>query len=65
MKMAAFWDVAPCGLGAQVIALIMEAVRTFETSVNFNVTTGRCIPEDSKLQKLECCEAIPFPKYMV
>jgi hypothetical protein len=26
--------------------LIMEAVRTFETSVNFNVTTRRYIPED-------------------
>jgi hypothetical protein len=24
----------------------MEAVRTFETSVNFNVTTRRYIPED-------------------
>jgi hypothetical protein len=28
----------------------MEAVRTSETSVNFNVTTRRYIPEDSKLQ---------------
>jgi hypothetical protein len=27
----------------------MEAVRTFETSVNFNVTALRYIPEDSKL----------------
>jgi hypothetical protein len=27
----------------------MEAVRTSETSVNFNVTTRRYIPEDSKL----------------
>jgi hypothetical protein len=32
-----------------VIALMMEAVRTSETSVNFNVTTWRYIPEDSKL----------------
>jgi len=31
------------------IALMMEAVRTSETSVNFNVTTRRYIPEDSKL----------------
>jgi hypothetical protein len=30
-------------------ALMMEAVRTSETSVNFNVTTRRYIPEDSKL----------------
>jgi hypothetical protein len=28
---------------------LMEAVRTAETSVNFNVTTRRYIPEDSKL----------------
>jgi hypothetical protein len=31
------------------IDLMMEAVRTSETSVNFNVTTRRYIPEDSKL----------------
>jgi hypothetical protein len=29
----------------------MEAVRTSETSVNFNVTTRRYVPEDSKLQQ--------------
>jgi len=28
---------------------MMEAVSTSETSVNFNVTTRRYIPEDSKL----------------
>jgi hypothetical protein len=28
---------------------MMEAVHTSETSVNFNVTTRRYIPEDSKL----------------
>jgi hypothetical protein len=33
------------------IALIMEAVSISETSVNFNMTTWRCIPEDSKLHK--------------
>jgi hypothetical protein len=31
------------------IALMMEAVRTFESSVNFNVTTQPYIPENSKL----------------
>jgi hypothetical protein len=31
------------------VALMMEAVRTSESSVNFNVTTRRYIPEDSKL----------------
>jgi hypothetical protein len=33
------------------IALMMEAVRTSETLVNFNVTTRRYIPEDFKLHK--------------
>jgi hypothetical protein len=32
-----------------VVSLMMEAVRTSETLVNFNVTTLRNIPEDSKL----------------
>jgi hypothetical protein len=31
------------------IALMMEAERTSETPVNFNVTTRRYIPEDCKL----------------
>jgi hypothetical protein len=33
---------------ASIMAQIMEAIRTSETSVNFNVTTRRCVPEDSK-----------------
>jgi hypothetical protein len=33
----------------RVIALMMEAERTSETSVNFNVTTRLYTPEDSKL----------------
>jgi hypothetical protein len=33
-----------------MIALMMEAVHTSETSVNLNLTTRRYIPEDSKLQ---------------
>jgi hypothetical protein len=33
-----------------MIALMTEAARTSETSVNFKVTTRRYIPEDSKLQ---------------
>jgi hypothetical protein len=47
-----FWDVAPCGhveVGRSFIALMMNAVRIFETSAHFNVTTRRYIPEDSKL----------------
>jgi hypothetical protein len=34
---------------AASIVRAMKAVRTSETSFNFNVTTRRCIPEDSKL----------------
>jgi hypothetical protein len=36
------------------VALMMEAVRTSETSVHFNVTTWRYIPEDSKLHTRRC-----------
>jgi hypothetical protein len=42
IKMTVFWDVAPCNL----VALIMEAVGTSETSVNFYQTTWHNIPED-------------------
>jgi hypothetical protein len=44
MKMAVFWDVAPCSLVeitavsemlAAIIALMMETASTSETSVNF------------------------------
>jgi hypothetical protein len=52
MKFRVFWDVAPCSpvkVDRRFIALMMEAVRTSETSVNFNVTTLHYIPEDSKL----------------
>jgi hypothetical protein len=31
---------------ASIIRVVMEAVRTSETSVNSNETTQRCIPED-------------------
>jgi hypothetical protein len=34
-----------------IFSLMMEAIRTSETSVNFNVTTRLYIPEDSKLKK--------------
>jgi hypothetical protein len=34
---------------ASIMRAMMEAVRTTETTVNFNVTTRRYIPEDSKL----------------
>jgi hypothetical protein len=58
-KFRIFWDVAPCShVGVDlrfrgkyclhhqaIIALMMEAVRTSETSVNFSVTTRRYIPK--------------------
>jgi hypothetical protein len=48
MMFRAFWDVSEVRT-ASIIALMMHAVRTSETSVNFNVTTRRYISEDSKL----------------
>jgi hypothetical protein len=43
--MTVFWDVALC----RAIALMMEAVRTSESSVNFYETIRHNIPEDSHL----------------
>jgi hypothetical protein len=52
MKMTVFWDIAPsslietdCPLTGMIIAFIMEAVCTSETSVYFNATTWHYIPE--------------------
>jgi hypothetical protein len=44
-------DVAPCSLVEieRPIALIMEAVGTFDTPVNFYETAWRNIPEDRHL----------------
>jgi hypothetical protein len=58
MKFRVFWDVLRCSQvdvdrrfrGAYCfIALMMEVVRTSETSVNIYLTTRQYIPEDSKL----------------
>jgi hypothetical protein len=51
MKMTVFWDVAPCSLVevSLLIALMMEAESTSETSVNFYQTTRRNNPEDGRL----------------
>jgi hypothetical protein len=35
-----------------MIALMMEAAHTSETSVNIYLTTGQYIPEDSKLRNI-------------
>jgi hypothetical protein len=64
MKVTVFWDVAPCSLvevyqhfrGAcclhhqDIITLMLEAVTTPETSVNFYQMTQCNILEDSHLQ---------------
>jgi hypothetical protein len=39
---------------AFTFALMVEAVRTSETSVKINLTTRRYIPEHSKLQTRRC-----------
>jgi hypothetical protein len=52
MKFRAFWDVAPCNLVG--VALMLEAVRTSETSVCSNETTWRYIPGGDNLQALVC-----------
>jgi hypothetical protein len=62
MNMTVFWDVAPCNLvgfvrhfgGAYFIALMMEAVSTFETSVSLYQTTGATSSEDGHLQHSDC-----------
>jgi hypothetical protein len=65
MKVTFFWDIAPCALvlvdqcfGGNYchhqIALIMETVSTYETSVNFYDSTGRNIPESSHPQTSRC-----------
>jgi hypothetical protein len=52
MNLRVFSDVAPCSHveydqgDESFIALVMEAVHNSETSINFNVTTQRYIPED-------------------
>jgi hypothetical protein len=61
MKMAVFWVVAPCKLvevyklfrgHRGLIALMMEAARTYETLVNFYQTARRYKPEDSHIHFL-------------
>jgi hypothetical protein len=59
LEMRVFWDIAPYSLArvdrrfrrAYIIrAMMMEAVRTSETSVYCSETIWRYIPEDSRLQ---------------
>jgi hypothetical protein len=58
MKMLTVWNIAPYSLvevnrrfrGAYYLALIMEAVWTYETSVFFDETIRRYIPDDYHFQ---------------
>jgi hypothetical protein len=45
---------------ASIIALMMEAVRTSEMSVNIQLRTQQYIPEDSELQS---CSTFPVSKH--
>jgi hypothetical protein len=59
--MSALWNVHPCGLvegdrpfrGA-MLALIMDVIRTSETSVYFHETTKPYVPENCHLQTEIC-----------
>jgi hypothetical protein len=72
MKMAVFWVEAPCSLvevsevlaASIIIALMMEAVRTSETLVNFYQTTRCNNPEDSRLQNSDCY-TMPFNSHCI
>jgi hypothetical protein len=52
-KKYSYWSLESSGISRRVINLklidVSEAERTSETSVNFNLTTRRYIPEYSKL----------------
>jgi hypothetical protein len=48
---------------ASTIALMVEAVRISETSVNIYLTTRQYIPEDSKLKKSFCLTFIEWIEF--
>jgi hypothetical protein len=51
MKNAVFWDMTLVPLSRISYTLKMEAIRSFETSVN-TISTRRHIPEDGILDKI-------------
>jgi hypothetical protein len=61
LKFRVFWDIVPCSHvevdrrfgGAYCPIIKAMSIRTSETSVHFNVTTRRYIPEDSKTSHLK------------
>jgi hypothetical protein len=50
LYLTVFWATAPASLAVRVIALMMEAASTSETSVKFYHTSRRSNAEDSRLQ---------------
>jgi hypothetical protein len=63
MESAIFWDITLCSLlpaftllscSAYSLVLKMEAIGCSETSVDFQQTTWRYMPEDSTLNKTRC-----------
>jgi hypothetical protein len=53
MKFRVLWGLLPCSqidVDRRFVALMLEAVRTSETSVNIYLTTRQYIPEDCELQ---------------
>jgi hypothetical protein len=63
MKFRVFWDVLACSqldVDRPAIALMIEAARTSETSVDIKLRTLRTrqyIPEDSELQQINTHES--------
>jgi hypothetical protein len=57
-------DVSEVRTASIIRAMMMEAVRTSETLVNFNVTTRRYNPEDSK-RHTRCRENLKSHKVII
>jgi hypothetical protein len=48
-------DVSEVSAASNIIALMMEAARTSETSVDIRLRTQQYIPEESELRSYGCC----------
>jgi hypothetical protein len=59
MSITVFSNVSKVLTASIIIALMMEAVNTSETSINFYQTTWCNIPEDSHLHT-HCCENLKY-----
>jgi hypothetical protein len=54
VKFRVFWDVLPCSQ----IDVDRQAARTSETSVDIELRTRQCIPEDSELRTSELLRVV-------